>query len=280
MPSGLGGTIAGTVPAASSGEPVGRILVDALRPDADGGLRDGRVRRPPRRTARTRWRACSRPATCCRFTADGFDPIFYPGAAGPGRRRPGAGHRRLRSPPGKDVVITGQPGLDHRHGRPRRHLQPVRHHGHRPGHPGRHGRPGRRHHHDRRRQRLLDPEPAGARGLRAELRRRRLPADGGDHLGGRRRGPDPADRAAHRRSNGQITGIVTDGTAPLGGATVSTTVGGTAVTTGTPTTGDVGQFVLGDLPTPATYVLTVSGTGLRPDHRRGRPRARRAARPI
>ena len=61
--------------------------------------------------------------------------------------------------------------------------------------------------------------------------------------------------------NGEITGTVTDGSAPLGGTTVSTTVAGTAVTTGTPTTGDVGQFVLGDLPTPATYVLTVSGPG-------------------
>jgi hypothetical protein len=62
-------------------------------------------------------------------------------------------------------------------------------------------------------------------------------------------------------SNGSITGTVTDGTNPLGGATVSTTVDGTAVTTGTPTTGQVGQFVLGDLPTPATYVLTVSAPG-------------------
>jgi hypothetical protein len=60
---------------------------------------------------------------------------------------------------------------------------------------------------------------------------------------------------------GQISGVVTDGSTPLGGVTVSTTVGGKPVTTGTPTTGDVGRFVLGDLPTPATYVLTVSGSG-------------------
>jgi hypothetical protein len=61
--------------------------------------------------------------------------------------------------------------------------------------------------------------------------------------------------------NGEISGIVTDGSTPLGGMTVSTTVAGTALTSGTPTTGDVGRFVLGNLPTPATYVLTISGPG-------------------
>jgi hypothetical protein len=60
---------------------------------------------------------------------------------------------------------------------------------------------------------------------------------------------------------GQIVGTVTDGTSPLGGITVTTTVDGTAVTTGTPTTGQIGQFVLGQLPTPATYVITLSGPG-------------------
>jgi hypothetical protein len=62
-------------------------------------------------------------------------------------------------------------------------------------------------------------------------------------------------------SQGQITGTVLDGTNPLGGATVSTTVGGQALTVITPTTGQVGAFVLGNLPTPATYVVTFTAAG-------------------
>ena len=36
---------------------------------------------------------------------------------------------------------------------------------------------------------------------------------------------------------------------------MSTTVDGKSVSTGTPTTGDVGRFVLGNLPTPAGDLL-------------------------
>jgi hypothetical protein len=42
---------------------------------------------------------------------------------------------------------------------------------------------------------------------------------------------------------------------------VSTTVKGAERTIATPTTGNIGAFQLDDLPTPATYVLTFSGTG-------------------
>ncbi len=59
----------------------------------------------------------------------------------------------------------------------------------------------------------------------------------------------------------QISGTVTDGTSPLGGATVSITVNGQQQSTGTPTVGQVGHFVIGNLPTPATYILTVSKDG-------------------
>jgi hypothetical protein len=61
--------------------------------------------------------------------------------------------------------------------------------------------------------------------------------------------------------NAQISGTVTDGTDPLGGATVTTTVNGQQISTGTPTTGQIGQFIIGNLPTPATYVITVSKDG-------------------
>ena len=59
-------------------------------------------------------------------------------------------------------------------------------------------------------------------------------------------------------STGTVSGTVTDGTRPLGGVSVSTSVNGKDINTGTPTTGAVGTFVLADLPTPATYVLTYS----------------------
>jgi len=60
---------------------------------------------------------------------------------------------------------------------------------------------------------------------------------------------------------GQITGTVRDRGTPLGGATVSTTVGGKPLTITTPTTGQVGAFTLGNLTTPATYVLTFAAPG-------------------
>jgi hypothetical protein len=60
---------------------------------------------------------------------------------------------------------------------------------------------------------------------------------------------------------GQVAGTVTDGTNPIGGATVSTTVGGRPLTVTTPTTGQVGAFLIGNLPTPGTYVMTFSAPG-------------------
>ncbi|SEE66031.1 carboxypeptidase-like regulatory domain-containing protein [Ruania alba] len=60
---------------------------------------------------------------------------------------------------------------------------------------------------------------------------------------------------------GTITGIVTDGTGGLGGVEVSTTFDGEEIVVGTPTIGQIGRFVLSDLPTPGTYVLTFSKDG-------------------
>lgn len=60
---------------------------------------------------------------------------------------------------------------------------------------------------------------------------------------------------------GSIEGVVTDGTAPLGGVQVTTTVGGEEVVVGTPTVGRIGAFVIPNVPTPATYVLTFTKDG-------------------
>jgi hypothetical protein len=61
--------------------------------------------------------------------------------------------------------------------------------------------------------------------------------------------------------SGQISGTVTDGGTRLGGVTISTTVNGVAITTGTPTTGAVGTYILPGLPTPGTYLLTFALDG-------------------
>ena len=62
---------------------------------------------------------------------------------------------------------------------------------------------------------------------------------------------------------GSITGLIVDqdGT-PLGGASITATAGSDAVSSTTPTTGtDVGVFVLGELRSPATYLLQISLEG-------------------
>ncbi|UJP41043.1 carboxypeptidase-like regulatory domain-containing protein [Cellulomonas palmilytica] len=60
---------------------------------------------------------------------------------------------------------------------------------------------------------------------------------------------------------GSIAGTVTDGSAGVGGVQVSTSVDGKELVVGTPTVGSVGSFVLPNLPTPATYVLTFTRGG-------------------
>ena len=63
---------------------------------------------------------------------------------------------------------------------------------------------------------------------------------------------------------GQIAGTVTDGSHPLGGVVVSTTVGSAPIVVGTPTLGAVGTFVIPGLPTPGTYVVTFTAPGFTP----------------
>ena len=62
---------------------------------------------------------------------------------------------------------------------------------------------------------------------------------------------------------GSITGLVVDDAGlPLGGVTVTANAGADAVSTATATTGDtVGQFVLGELRTPATYLVQFVAEG-------------------
>jgi hypothetical protein len=62
---------------------------------------------------------------------------------------------------------------------------------------------------------------------------------------------------------GTISGtVVGEDGAPLGDIAVSTTVSGAKAVTVTPTNGDVGTFSFTGLPTPGTYVLELSGSGV------------------
>ncbi len=60
---------------------------------------------------------------------------------------------------------------------------------------------------------------------------------------------------------GEIDGLVTDGTNPLGGVTITANANGRTLTSATPTTGAIGHFALTGLSTPATYLLTFTKTG-------------------
>jgi hypothetical protein len=60
---------------------------------------------------------------------------------------------------------------------------------------------------------------------------------------------------------GSISGLVTDGTSPLGGVIVSAISEGKALTSATPTSGAVGQFTIPSLASPQTYLMTFSKDG-------------------
>lgn len=62
-------------------------------------------------------------------------------------------------------------------------------------------------------------------------------------------------------AGGEIDGVVTDGTNPLGGVAITATANGQTVTSATPTAGLIGHFSLTGLATPATYLLTFTKAG-------------------
>lgn len=258
MPAGLGGTVSGTVIAATDGGPVGRILVEAIRARADGAAVV--VSSAATQADGTYQVAGLFPgAYTLRFSASGFTTVYHPAAAAPG----GAAPVTVASgavTTGADAVIVGKPATITGSVDPGDTLDKV-------------------------------VATVTVRALRGRSQGKtvatvrtsstgtytiaNLPAPAGYQLTFTAKGYQPTTLQTDVNGGakrfepsvllssglGQIVGTVTDGTNPLGGIAVSTTVNGTAVTTGTPTTGQVGRFVLGQLPTPATYVITVSGPG-------------------
>ncbi|MGH8979527.1 MAG: carboxypeptidase regulatory-like domain-containing protein [Acidimicrobiales bacterium] len=72
---------------------------------------------------------------------------------------------------------------------------------------------------------------------------------------------DIANSVTLNAQAGEITGTVRGGAGPLGGVTVTASANGHSFKTATPTSGAIGTFTLGNLPSPATYLLTFAAPG-------------------
>jgi hypothetical protein len=260
LPAGVGGSITGTVTAASSGDPVGRILVEALRVKGDGST-------VPVASAATQADGTYQVSGLfpsqylLRFSARGvIEPTYFPSASSLAQAKTITAESG-KVTPGGDAVITGLPATITGKVDPGDTTDKVV---------------------TTVSARLLKQGP-GQKVTIPPVKTKadgsytipNLPAPGNYELtfttpgyqvssvqttvtGGAKRYQSTVVLAA---GNAQISGTVTDGTDPLGGATVTTTVNGQQISTGTPTTGQIGQFIIGNLPTPATYVITVSKDG-------------------
>ncbi len=72
---------------------------------------------------------------------------------------------------------------------------------------------------------------------------------------------DVANTVVLTSTPGSITGTVTAGGTPLGGVKVTATGSNTKLITTTPTSGPIGTYLLSNLPTPGTYAITFSAPG-------------------
>ncbi|MDP9074099.1 MAG: carboxypeptidase-like regulatory domain-containing protein [Actinomycetota bacterium] len=64
-----------------------------------------------------------------------------------------------------------------------------------------------------------------------------------------------------RKGDGSISGSVSDASGPIGGAAITASDGHTSVSTVSLNQGNVGSFLLTNLPTPSTFTVTVSNPG-------------------
>ncbi len=258
--AGVGGVLSGTVTGASDGQGVGRITVDALRQGRDGLVLVGSAATQEDGTYAV---AGLFPGSYfLRFTADGYDPLWFPGVPGQG----GAELVRASTQTvteGLDVAITGHPATIHGTVDAGDVTTPVT-------------------------TTVVasatwapDDAPLAFTTQAAEdgsYTFTDLPAPGTYELVFTAEGYEPVtttERVAGGQERyatevllgagtGQISGVVTDGRRPLGGVEVSTTLDGEDVVVGTPTIGKVGRFVIPGLTTPGTYVVTFGKDGFSP----------------
>ncbi|MDT4946372.1 MAG: hypothetical protein QOH14_3105 [Pseudonocardiales bacterium] len=257
LPPGMGGEITGSVNAANDQQPVGRILVEAIRIGRKGPVV---VSSAATQADGSYTLAGLFPTSYyIKFSASGFRPQWYPGAASQnaGQLVTAVAQGTTK---GVNAIVKGNPASISGKVNPGDTLTPVT--------TTVTARP------------LLGADTGKAiatttTSAAGQYTLPNLPAPGSYQLtfttpgyqastvvdtvsGGDERLEPTVTLGA---STGQISGTVADKGAALGGATISTTVGGKALTVITPTTGQVGAFVLGNLPTPATYVITFSAPG-------------------
>ena len=254
LPAGVGGGISGRVTAATTGEGAGRIVVAALRQTPSG--RQLVTSAATQADGSYRLVGLFPGSYVLRFSAHGYRTVYYPAApAESGAKAVTARPQQVRR--GVNVSITGLPAtltgqVDHGDtlavvpttivARPLQGSGPA----------------------------LRTTADAAGR-----YRLTGLPAPGRYELSITAPGYQPTT-VVERLTGGQtrfqptvrlsagagsISGIVTDGTAPLGGVTVTTTLDGRDIASATPTLGTVGRFSLGNLPTPATYIVTFTREG-------------------
>ncbi len=258
LPAGLGGSIGGTVTAASNGEPVARIMVEARRQDRTG-----------------QWVAVSSAASqadgsyevaglfpgtyVLSLTATGFQAAFAPGvpavdAAAPIKVKAG------EPTAGINAVVIGDPATINGKIDPGDSLSPVVSTVTvRPISGGGTGEPVATTQTDAGGNYAIPNLPAPFTYELSFTTDGYLPSALRTTVNGGSVRFQPTVLLG--TDAGSVSGLVTDGIEGLGGVTVTTSVDGKDVTTGTPTTGTVGAFVLGALPTPATYVITFSAPG-------------------
>ncbi|WP_029135756.1 carboxypeptidase-like regulatory domain-containing protein [Nakamurella lactea] len=261
LPPGTAGGIGGTITAKADGAGIARILVEAVRPTSTGKLV---VASSAASQADGSYEISGLfPGPyLLRFSADGFTPVYFPGTASAGKAKQlqvGTGSVIT----GTDMVLSGKPATISGTVDPGDTVE--------------------------RRVTVVSARPIGAASTSKPVATaktdaagkytlKKLPAPATYELSFTTKGYQASsaqvtvDGGANRiqpnvvlnSGLGEISGTVTDASGGVGQATVSTTVRGVDVTTGTPTTGTPGQFVIGDLPTPATYVLTVTAEGYAP----------------
>ncbi len=251
----IAGTMTGQVTAASTGDGLARVTVEAHRVvrAADGSETTELTGSAATADDGTYTLGALLPGTYrLRFSADGFDPVWYPAAEGDTVKI--APRDEIAD---LDVTLTGQPGaLSGRIAAPE---------GADPSAPA-----------------TLtltlvpeNPEDAVPPPVVIETTgdftipdlvtpatyRMRIERPGFDpeefeiELGGGK--STVVDTAQLAAADGSIAGVVVDGAGePLGGVTVTLRSGAEERTVATPTTGNVGSFVLDGLETPRTYVLT------------------------
>jgi Carboxypeptidase regulatory-like domain len=255
LPAGVGGIVTGTVTATSNHQPAGRILVEALR-RTDAGLQV--VSSAASQADGSYSLAGLFPTSyLLRFSAIGYRTVWYPGVPAEAGAKL-VGNAAAVVDRGIDAVITGRPASIQGSIDPGDTLQQVTATVQATSLVGNVTKP-----------------IATATTVGGKYRLANLPAPGTYQLSFTAPGYQPTTvvttvGGGQQRyqptvllsvGNGQIGGTVTGGGQPLGGVVITTTVNGKDVTVGSPTSGAVGSFLIPNLPTPQTYVITFTAPG-------------------